>query len=200
MPLDLLADRFHRSMGAQEPVRQGFVFAQKSEKQMFCLDIGRPKLAGFVACKKDNAPGFLRIAFKHNALPPVVPWSGRNFPPDLPIPVSDRTLLLLLTSFYRHYAIKGPQNQSTETIPQTFDHVTEGTVAHLLSPAICTKFLHFVVLILLSNPASNLAHRIRTLCHRHSFKPARTPEKFLPCVLAATSIPDGSAGQKTNCV
>ena len=34
------------------------------------------------------------------------------------------------SQFYRHYAIKGPQNQSTETILQTFDHVTEGTVAN----------------------------------------------------------------------
>src|SRR5262244_2566964 len=34
---------------------------------MLRLDIGRPELAGLVACEKDDAPGFLRIAFKHNA-------------------------------------------------------------------------------------------------------------------------------------
>ncbi len=36
---------------------------------MLGLDIRRPELAGLVACEKDDAPGFLRIAFKHNALP-----------------------------------------------------------------------------------------------------------------------------------
>src|ERR1043165_3894068 len=66
---DLLANRFDRGMRAQETVSQGFVFAQQSEQQMLRLDIRRPELAGFVACKEDNAPCVLRIAFKHNALP-----------------------------------------------------------------------------------------------------------------------------------
>ena len=46
-----------------------------------------------------------------------------------------------------HYAIEGPRNQSTETILQTFDHVTEGTVADPPWLIPCTKFLHFVELI-----------------------------------------------------
>ena len=68
--LDLLADGFDRGMGPQETIGQGFVFAQESEKQVLRLDIGRPELAGFIACEKDDAPGFLRIAFKHNAPSP----------------------------------------------------------------------------------------------------------------------------------
>src|SRR5437588_12774925 len=67
--LDLLADRFDRGMRTQKPVREGFVFAQKSQKQVLRLNVRRPELAGFVARKKDDAPGFLRIAFKHGALP-----------------------------------------------------------------------------------------------------------------------------------
>jgi len=103
-------------------IGQGFVFAQESEKQMFGLDIRRPELASFVACEKDDAPGFLRIAFKHNAFPLTflveTALLARSTEPDP----------CLLTLFYRHYAIKRPENPSTETIPQIFDHVTEGTV------------------------------------------------------------------------
>jgi hypothetical protein len=125
MSFDLFANGFDRSVGAQETIGQGFIFAQESEKQVLRLDIGRPELAGFVACEKDDAPGFLRIAFKHNALPPDFP--GRE---NVVRPTYRTRSLILPTLFYRHYAIKGPQNQSTETFFQTFDHVTEGTVAN----------------------------------------------------------------------
>src|ERR1700685_3800151 len=37
---------------------------------MLGLNIRRPKLAGFVARKENNASGLLRITFKHIALPP----------------------------------------------------------------------------------------------------------------------------------
>src|SRR5271166_6029387 len=67
---DLLADRFDRGMRAQETVGQGLVFTKQTEKQVLGLYVRRPELAGFVAREKDDAPGFLRIAFKHNALPP----------------------------------------------------------------------------------------------------------------------------------
>ena len=86
MTFDLLADRLNRGMGAQEPIGQGFVFAQESQKEVLSLDIRRPELAGFVACEKDDAPGFLRIAFKHNALPLDLPgqeelvYSRRTWP------------------------------------------------------------------------------------------------------------------------
>src|ERR1700693_1964439 len=73
MTLDLLADRFNGGVRAQETVRQGLIFAQESQQQMLGLYIGRPELAGFVARKKDDASGFLRITFKHNALPPDSP-------------------------------------------------------------------------------------------------------------------------------
>src|SRR5713101_866062 len=67
---DLLADGFDRSMRTQESVGQGFVFAQKSQQQVLSLNIRRPELAGFIARKKDHAPCFFRITFKHKALPP----------------------------------------------------------------------------------------------------------------------------------
>src|SRR5262245_44559038 len=38
---------------------------------MFCLNIWRSELAGFIARKEDHAPGFLRIAFKHIAPSPL---------------------------------------------------------------------------------------------------------------------------------
>src|ERR1700733_10858612 len=70
MALDLFADRFHRRVGAQEPVGQGLIFAQQSEEQVFGLYIRRAELAGLVPREKDNAPGFLRVAFKHILIPP----------------------------------------------------------------------------------------------------------------------------------
>ncbi len=70
MSFDLFANGFDRGVRAQESVRQGFVFAQKSQQQVLGLDIGRAELTGFVARKKDDAPRFFRITFKHKALPP----------------------------------------------------------------------------------------------------------------------------------
>src|SRR5579863_7521279 len=79
---DLFADGFDRGVGAQEAIGQGLVFAQKPEKQVLSLDVRRPELAGFVAREKNDAPGFLRIAFKHNALPPDLPGRERTGLPD----------------------------------------------------------------------------------------------------------------------
>src|SRR5579872_4525838 len=57
---------------------------------MFCLNIRRPELAGFVAREKDDAPCLLRIAFKHMALSRVLgKLSGSTWRPcssDLPCP------------------------------------------------------------------------------------------------------------------
>src|SRR5271169_107890 len=75
--LDLLADRFNRGMRAQEPIGQGLIFAQEPQQQVLGLDVRRPELACFVARKKDYAPGFLRITFKHNALSP---WTSLTSP------------------------------------------------------------------------------------------------------------------------
>jgi hypothetical protein len=67
-------------MGPQESIGQSFIFAQESEKQVLSLYIRRPELAGFVTREKDDAPGFLRIAFKHNALPPDLPGREETMP------------------------------------------------------------------------------------------------------------------------
>src|ERR1700683_2851135 len=77
--LDLLADGLYRGVRAQESIGQGFVFAQEPQQQVLGLYIRRPELACFVARKKDDAPGFLRITFKHNALPPETFWSRRHW-------------------------------------------------------------------------------------------------------------------------
>ena len=67
---DLLADRFHRGMRAQKTIGQGLIFAQQAEQKMLGLNIRRAELAGLVPRKKDDAPGFLRIAFEHIPIPP----------------------------------------------------------------------------------------------------------------------------------
>src|SRR2546425_4492207 len=56
-------------MRAQETIGQGFVFAQKPQQQVLGLNVGRAELAGLITRKEDDAPGFLRITFKHIALP-----------------------------------------------------------------------------------------------------------------------------------
>src|SRR5207248_854684 len=86
MTLNLLADGFHRSMRTEEPVGEGFVFAQKSQKQVLRFNVRRTELAGFIAREKDDAPGFLRIAFKHDALPLTFAVEKNLWPLDLPEP------------------------------------------------------------------------------------------------------------------
>src|SRR5437588_4564373 len=66
---------------------------------MLCLNIRRPELAGFVAREKDDAPGFLRITFKHKTLPRVLETTDRLSQARIP----PRTLWPL-----RHYAIRVP--------------------------------------------------------------------------------------------
>src|SRR5579862_4144015 len=99
MSLDLLADRLDRGMGPQKTIGQGFIFTQESKKQVLSLNIRRPELAGFVACEKDDAPGFLRIAFKHNALPLVS---------------TDRRWKLSLAGLARLLPIMQPKGQQTQ--------------------------------------------------------------------------------------
>jgi len=66
-------------MRAQKTIGQGFIFAQQSEQQVFGLNIRRAELAGFIPREKDDAPGFLCIAFKHKPIPPSS--HGRRKPP-----------------------------------------------------------------------------------------------------------------------
>jgi len=70
---DLFPNGFDGSVRAQEPVGQGLVFTEKSQQEMFGLNIGRSELAGFVPREEDDAPGFFGITFKHIALP----WDSR---------------------------------------------------------------------------------------------------------------------------
>jgi len=67
--LDLLPNRFDRSVRAQEAVGQRFVFAQKAEQQVFGLDIRRAELTGLITGEEDHTSRLLRIAFEHAFLP-----------------------------------------------------------------------------------------------------------------------------------
>ena len=67
--LNLLADRLHRGVRAQEAVGQRLVLAQQAEQQVLGLDIGRAELAGLIPREEDHAPCLLRIAFEHGVLP-----------------------------------------------------------------------------------------------------------------------------------
>src|SRR5271157_416872 len=85
VPLDLFADGFDRGMGAQEAVGERLVFPQQPQQQVLRLNVRRAELAGLVTRKEDDAPGFLRIAFEHNALPltfPAEPPSARPTEPE----------------------------------------------------------------------------------------------------------------------
>ena len=77
--LNLLADRLHRGVGAQEAVGQRLVLAQQAQQQVLGLDIGRAELAGLIPREEDYAPCLLRIAFEHGVLPlmQAIGWSGR---------------------------------------------------------------------------------------------------------------------------
>jgi len=48
--------------------------------------------------------------------PPDLPDREEPSPPDLPEPNLETANLILNSYRYLHYAIKGPENQSTETI------------------------------------------------------------------------------------
>src|SRR3984885_1088833 len=82
--LNLLADGLNRGRRPPESIGQGVVFAQEPKQQVLGLYIRRPELACFVARKKDDAPGFLRVTFKHNALPPNFWPRRRERRPTLP--------------------------------------------------------------------------------------------------------------------
>jgi hypothetical protein len=79
---------------------------------MLCLYIRRPELACFIAREKNHAPGFLRITFKHNALPPDA--SGREGVRliDLTEILARYCLLASEPRFIIYYAIKRVQTQA----------------------------------------------------------------------------------------
>src|SRR5579862_153819 len=89
---------------------------------MLGLNIRRAELASFVACEKDDAPGFLRIAFKHMPFPLTFPAGNRK--PTLP-------------DHPPHYATKGPPNPSPES---SSNHVTEG-IPSVFPPGRKPRFL-----------------------------------------------------------
>src|SRR5580698_7014994 len=95
MSFNLLTDRLDRGVRAQETIGQGFVFAQKPQQQVLSLNIRRPELAGFIPREKDDAPCFLRIAFKHIAPSPLEPprrTAGQNMRPSPTEPLVPTTL------------------------------------------------------------------------------------------------------------
>src|SRR5690242_17147893 len=73
MAFNLLTDRFHRGMRPQETIGQCLVFAQQAQQQVFGLYIRRAKLAGLIARKEYDAPGFLCIPLEHISLTQMLP-------------------------------------------------------------------------------------------------------------------------------
>ena len=69
VPLDLLADGVHRRMLPKETIGQSLILAQQAKQQVLRFDVGRPKLACFIACEKNHASGFFGVPFKHLASP-----------------------------------------------------------------------------------------------------------------------------------
>ena len=123
-------------------------------KQVLRLDVRRPELAGLVACEKDDAPGFLRIAFKHNALPLDLP--GRGQPADLPnppMPYSAPIRLYIMQSKGHETQEQKRSSYSLITLPKEFP-----LPSHSLQP-ICrtlSNLPHFVEIIFA--PATDPAH------------------------------------------
>src|SRR5882724_8849103 len=129
---------------------------------MFGFDIRRPELAGFVARKKDNAPSFFRITFKHKALPP---WLSRDH---------DSSLRPSLGNHWPqgHYAIKlpprlWPGSAFCELCPVTketraqfhlehLQHVT--SVSHFSISARSLGLCHFPSLLARKRLRRNLFH------------------------------------------
>src|SRR5262249_58742467 len=60
-------------MRAQKAVGQCLVFTQQAQQQVLRLNVRRPKLAGLVSCKEDDAPGFLGIPLEHIPLTQMLP-------------------------------------------------------------------------------------------------------------------------------
>src|ERR1017187_1634736 len=71
-------------MLAKEAVGQRFVFAQQTEQQVLRFNIRRAELAGFISCKKDHAPCFFGVPFKHCISPgpsaPAITGDGKPSP------------------------------------------------------------------------------------------------------------------------
>src|ERR1700720_1818155 len=106
-------------MGTQETIGQGFIFPQKPQKQVLSFDVGRTELAGLIARKEDDAPGFLRIALKHNALP--LDPSGREgtrFRSTLPEPWTRSHHETSLYSLCNHRATKPKDPNVLITLPK----------------------------------------------------------------------------------
>src|SRR5580658_7428196 len=121
--LNLLADGLNRGVRAQESIGQGFVFAQEPQQQVLGLYIRRPELACFVARKKDDAPGFLRITFKHNALPPEPFWSRRHWlrldlPKPRPTSLMTCILIRVTSSLCNQTATKPKYSNVTAMLPK----------------------------------------------------------------------------------
>ena len=63
--LDLLADRVHRGVRAEEPVGQCLVLADQAQQQVLGLDVRAAKLARLVAGKEDDPPCLFGVTLEH---------------------------------------------------------------------------------------------------------------------------------------
>src|ERR1700680_910494 len=179
-------------MGAQETIGQGFIFAQESEKQVLSLDIGRPELAGFIACEKDHPPGLLRIAFKHNAFP-LTFLARRTFAG----PTCRTTSQLTLIPY-----IMQSKGLNSQVLKRFYKPLI--TLPKERLPTVHCYVLHQVLADSLTNLALfnfSLIFTHRSCLQRPRCSPftlATTLAESPPCGLAATSIRDGNVARKTS--
>jgi hypothetical protein len=61
---NLLANRFHCGVGAQEPVGQCLIFVEQTQKQMFRLNIRAAELARLITGEEDGSPGLFGVALE----------------------------------------------------------------------------------------------------------------------------------------
>ena len=168
-------------MRTEEPIGQSFVFAQESQQQVLGFDIGRPELAGFVACEKDDAPGFLRIAFKHNALSLDLPGRERRVPPS---PLKPN---LALTTPH----IMQPKGQDNQALKHRLTLRSRYRRNPLAPP-------RALLLILLQFAIPTVLFYSLYLSYQ-CLKPEAIPAKFPRPDLAATAKRGDNGGQMTNC-
>src|SRR5258708_688937 len=168
-------------MRAQEAVRQGFVFAQKAQQQVLRLNIGRPELAGFIARKKDDAPRFFRITFKHKALPPLALLRTEV---SACVPTQEATCAQSIIA----------TNRPTRLWPGSAGRTSaryQRNPYHLSLRPFATRYKLFC------RPA--ISALIGTTVNlRHPSQKA-SPVQPLPSARAANATPDGNVAQRQNC-
>jgi hypothetical protein len=76
-PLDLPADRFHRTVGAKEAVGQRLILAQDAQQHVLGIDIRRAELTRLVPREEDHTARLLGVLVKHFSGAPLLDFKSR---------------------------------------------------------------------------------------------------------------------------